>query len=58
MKFKEYFAKSLAEVLVALGSMAVVVVVIAGVEKIRELRVKLEKRKEDKFVDATPDQEE
>lgn len=57
MKFREYFAKSLAEVLVALGSMAVIVVVIAGVEKIRELRVKLEKRKEDKFVDATPDQE-
>ena len=58
MKFKEYFAKSLAEVLVALGSMAVIVVVIAGVEKIRELRVKLEKRKEEKFVDATPEKDE
>lgn len=58
MKFKEYFAKSLAEVLVALGSTAVIAVVIAGVEKIRELRVKLEKRKEDKYMDATPNQEE
>lgn len=58
MRFREYLAKSLAEVLVALGSMAVIVVIVAGVEKIRELREKFRKRKEDKYMDATPEKDE
>lgn len=58
MKFKEYFAKSLAEVLVTLGSMAAIIVIVAGVEKIREFREKFRKRKEDKYTDTTPHKEE
>lgn len=63
MKFKEYFkeylAKSLVEVLVAFGSVAVIVTIITGTEKIKRLPEKIrKKRKEEKYCDATPEKDE
>ncbi len=55
--FKEQLAKSFAEITVVLGFAAAIIVIGTVVDKIGNFLDKLKKRKENKFVDATPDQE-
>ena len=56
--FKEQLAKSLAEITVVLGFAAAIIAIGTVVDKISNFFDRLKKRKEDKFVDATPNQEE
>ena len=56
--FKEQLVKSMAEITVAFGLAAVIIVIGTVADKISNFLDKLKKRKEDKYMDATPNQEE